>query len=223
MHYTIVYSYLIDPIAVLDGSAEVFSSNAVINTFFARTFERTFVLSCFATNGSADLTWQSRNVSGLDDGEIALAEVESLRGVNVTVNTGQLFDRDFISLAVNVTGGLYTGYYACRSRQTNSTIEVFATLTNPLWRTLTPSSLSVPMGAEVELTIQYADRSTGAQNRGRGFMYNLRFLPCVATLPDQTLQSGTTDEFANDLAYSFRARLGDDSGEFVWNGELKCS
>lgn len=50
-------------------------------------------------------------------------------------------------------------------------------------------------------------------------MYSLIFIPCVATQPDVTLLMGISDEFSNTLEFSFRARLNEDSGEFIWNGK----
>lgn len=196
---------------------EVLSSNAVINIFPTNPF----TLICLGTSENRNLLWQSRNVTNLDDGEITLIETESSQDVNVTYDTGSFnIDRRLISISFNVNSfGLYAGYYSCMSQQSNSTIEVYTTLTNPLWRLTSPSTVTVPMGVEVTITVQYADNSTGYQNMGNGFVYNLRFLPCVATQPNLTLLTGMTDAFDNNLAHSFSPRLDDGSGEYLWNGK----
>lgn len=212
------FDFYVDPIAILAGGREVLSSNAVINSFVNNSFS----FNCLGTTENRNLLWESRNISTLSDGEILIEDTETLQGLTVTyvINTGIFFlNRSFIILFANRTE-FFNGYYSCKSQQSNDSVEIYTTLINPLWQVVPPHIAVVPMGADVTITLQYGDSSVGYQNNGGGFRYSLMFLPCVATLPDELLQTGISKRFSNQLVYSFQARLNDDSGEFLWNGKM---
>lgn len=185
---------------------EVFPANAVINYFGDNSL---FSLLCLSTEQNADLRWESRNVSRLSDGEIIAGTLNEL-------NISAAFERRLTTLSIRPFVVEFTGYYSCISL--HSSIEVYATPTNPLWELISPIHDYVPMGAIVTLVIRHADSSTGYGNRGNGFNYTLHFLPCVASLPDQVLATGISSRNSSRLMYMFRARLMQDSGEFLWNG-----
>lgn len=204
-----------DPVSLLNGASgiEITTPNAVINDLINVNDVRLF---CLGTPGNRDLQWEATNISNLDDGEITPEEDAAHLEISVTY----VYNRSFIQLTTQSADPLLTlvGYISCKSRQSNrSSVEVFITPTNPLWRVISPLTEVVPMGAEVNITLQYGDSSVGYQNFGSGFLYGLRFLPCVATLPDMTLLMGITDELSNTVEYTFRAGL-QDSGEYKWNG-----
>ena len=213
--------FLLDPVSVITNDEEVLP-NAVINTASSLT---RLSLICLSTMGNRDLYWEANNIPNLNDGEITIEETTNFApfDVNYVLDTDLLFlDRSFITLSSDPTyqGVIVTGSLSCKSRESNvSSSDVYLTTTNPLWEVLSPVMDTVPMGAQVSLTLQYGDNSNGYQNQGLGFMYTLIFIPCVATQPDVTLLVGNSREFSNILEFSFRARLNDDSGEYVWNGE----
>lgn len=211
-HHGIIF--FVDPLSILTAGNEVLIPGAVINT-------GSLSLSCLGTTGNRDLRWEAMNITNLDNGEISLEEASAFQGFDVTyfINTDLLtLNRSYIMLSSAPLVPLVMGYISCTSAQSNRSVEVFITPTNPLWRLLSPLMDITPMGAEVTLTIQHADASVGYQNQGSGFVYSLRFLPCVATQPDEMLTGGNTNQFNNTLEYTFRARLNDDSGEYKWNG-----
>ena len=220
MYLDLYFTLILDDVSIVADNIKIFSSNAVINTFPTNPF----TLSCLGAADSRSLQWEIRNVSLLNNGELTLAETENLAGINVTYmsrTNSFFFNQSFIFLSLDRSRiGFYSGYYSCRSRQSNSTVEVFVTLRDPLWQLVTPPHLEVSMGVEVIIAIQYADRSTGYRNLGSGFVYGLRFLPCVATDPDVMLEAGMTDTLSNELTFSFHTMLNVDSGEYLWNGEF---
>lgn len=198
--------------------SEVLTPNAVINT-------GSLNFMCVGTPGNRDLQWEAVNISGLNNGEITPEEAASFPGFNITYlinSTMYLFDRSFILLNSPPATPLVMGYISCRSRQSGRNIEVFVTPVNPLWRVISAAQDAMPLGAQVKTTLQYGENSIGSRNVGPGFIYSLRFLPCVATQPDETLLMGITDDTENTLEYSFRARLMD-SGEFRWNGMMAAN
>ncbi len=213
--------FLLGSLSILnDIGISVIPANAVIN-FFDSNPSSPFHIRCLGTIGNRDMQWESRNVSVLNDGEITFQEASEIQGLHVqyiTNLTTFFFNRSTIVLFIPTFQPSFTGYYACRSRESNKSVEVYLTSSNPLWQLTSSLEMVVPMGAYVNLTLQYADNSVGFRNYGNGFVYTLHFIPCVATLPDVLLQNGSIDIFSNLLTYSFRARLLDDSGEFRWNG-----
>lgn len=180
-----------------------------------------FHIRCLGAVGNANLQWETRNVSVLNDGEITEQEAAGINGFDVVYITNSsvfFFNRSTIVLRIPSFQPSFAGYYTCRSRESNNSVEVYMTSLNPLWQLVTPTTMIVPMGAEVIIALQYGDSSVGSQNIGSGFLHTLIFFPCVPTLPNLALRSGFSDTFSNLLTYSFRARL-DDSGEFRWNGK----
>lgn len=198
-----------DPVSIIvvDRDSEILTPNAVINT-------GNLNLICLGIPGNRDLQWEATNISNLNNGEITPEEAAPFPGFDVAY---VISDRSFIRLSSEPATPLVTGYISCRSRQSNRSSEVFVTPVDPLWRVISPPMDLVPVGAEVVITLQHGDNSVGSGNVGPGFMYSLRFLPCVATLPDEVLLAGMTDESSNTVEYSFRAGLLD-SGEYKWNG-----
>lgn len=211
----------LDSLSILnDIGIEILPSNAVIN-YFDSNPTSPFHIRCMGTAENRNLQWESRNVSILNDGEVTLQESLEVPGLHIQYVTDLrsfFFNRSTIVLGIPVFSSSFTGYYTCRSRESNASMEVYMTSINPLWQLTSPLKMVVPMGAEVNLTLQYGDSSAGFRNYGNGFMYTLQFLPCVATLPDTVLQNGISDALSNILLYSFRARLFSDSGEFRWTG-----
>lgn len=207
---------LIEPVSILADSSEVLTLNAVINT-------GNLDLTCLGTDGNRDLQWEATSIASLNNGEITAEAAAAFPGFNVTYlisNAMYQFDRSFILLSSPPDIPLVTGYITCKSRQSNrSSVEVFVTPMNPLWRIISPPAEVVPMGADVNIVLQYGDNSVGFRNMGPGFVYNLRFLPCVATQPDEVLLMGITEESNNTVKHSFHARLLD-SGEYLWNGMI---
>ena len=214
----IITNFYAGPLSILNADKEVFPTIAVINSFTRNTFTNSLELSitCFSTAQNSRVQWESRNVSGLTNGEIMQTDALNLTYVEDVFSS----ERRIASLYVHSFGPAFIGYYICRSQRSNRTIQVFTTLTNPLWEVSSIASDSVPMGAEINITVRYGDNSLGFENRGNGFSYVLRFLPCVATQPDETRLSGVSNRFSNEVVYPFRARL-NDSGEYQWNGELE--
>lgn len=214
--------FFLDPVSVLTNGEEVLP-NAVINAVSSLTV---LSLICLSTVGNRDLYWEANNIPNLNDGEITIGEAANFEpfNVNYVLDTDLFFfDRRFIQLSSDRTylGSVVTGSLSCKSRESNvSSSGVYLTTTNPLWQVLSAVMDTVPMGAQVNITLQYGDNSNGYRNQGTGFTYSLIFVPCVATQPDVALLAGTSDEFSNTLEFSFRARLDDDSGEYMWNGEL---
>lgn len=197
-----------DPVAIIvtDRDREILPSNAVINTGHLD-------LVCLGISGNRDLLWEATNISNLNNGEITPEGAANFPGFDVSY---LISDRSFIRLNSELATPLITGYISCRSRQSNISVEAFVTRVDPLWRVISPAMDVVPVGAEVNITLQYGDNSVGSGNLGSGFVYTLRFLPCVRMLPDETLLAGMTDELSNTVEYSFRAGLLD-SGEYQWN------
>jgi hypothetical protein len=197
-----------NPVAISAAFVEIGFPNAVINTG-----SPSFI--CISTVGNRNLQWEARNVSGLNDGEIT--EDEASTFINYVIDTdGFSLNRSVI--LVNAFELSTSGYISCSSRESNvSSHEVFFTAEDPLWRVISPHFDNLPMGARVNLTLQYGDSSDGIVNNGRGFAYSLYFLPCVETLPDQVLTAGVTSRFGNTIDYTVHARLAD-SGEYKWNG-----
>ena len=175
--------------------------------------------ACLSTIGNRNLQWEARNVSGLNDGEITEDEASSFQlfDIDYVIDTGG-FSLNRSSILIRIFELSTSGYISCSSRESNiSSYEVFFTPEDPLWRVISPNFNYLPMGARVNLTLQYGDASDGILNNGRGFAYSLYFLPCVATLPDQVLAAGITSRFGNSIDYSLYASLAD-SGEYKWNG-----
>ena len=198
------------------AGGEVLMPNAVINT-------GNLFLICLGIMGNRELQWEATDIADLNNGEVGIEEAAAFPGFNVSYAfNGPMYDldRSFIYLTSEPGTTLVMGHVSCKSRQSNSSVEVFVTSINPLWQVISPITEVVPMGAEVNIVIQYGDDSVGYQNLGPGFLYNLRFLPCVATQPDETLLMGITEQFNNTVNYSFRARL-IDAGEYLWNGMLQ--
>ncbi len=216
-----VIKFIVDSFALLNEDREVFPSYAVINYFrlLGTSNLPIFSISCLSTVDHPDLQWGNRNVSTLVDGNITQEIAQRTEGLNVTYFGITPLEQRFIFLSVHPFSRNNTGYYYCQSQLSNNSLEVFATLTNPLWEAIPLPSIYVPMGAETTITVRYGDNSMGYENMGEGFSYTLRFLPCVATLPDEVLESGSTERYSNAIVYSFYARLMDDSGEYQWNGK----
>lgn len=206
-----VHYNLPEPLSILNEDREIPPSNSVINAF-SRLDSVTLNILCLGTLDNQNLQWESRNVSSLNDGEITVADSNR----NIALEISSLYRR-FLMLSINPFQSQFFGYYLCRSRQSNNIVEVYVTTENPLWQVISPPNNFVPMGFVVTLTVRYGDNSVGYQNNGTGFVYSLVFLPCAPAQPSNVLLTGISGEFNNQLQYTFRARLNDDSGEFLWN------
>ena len=210
----------LDPVSILNNDREIFPSMAVINYFpiYMNTDNPVLAINCLSTAENPLLQWESMNVSSLSDGEITQEAADEINALNVTYFSSISANQRLISLLIHPFGEQFTGYYFCRSQQSNISRKVFTTLTNPLWELISPRNVTLPMGAEVSIVIRYGDSSSGYENRGSGFLYSLIFLPCVATQPDEVLLFGFSNRFSNEIVYTFRARIDVDSGEYRWNG-----
>lgn len=152
--------------------------------------------------------------------------------------------RDVVLTVRPITEGL-TGYYTCKSRQSNASVEVYTTLTNPLWWRTTPVVNYLPVGSFLPvISVLYADFSIGYQNLGSGFSYSLAFEPysnetqpemlpvrnqdnssglqILELLPDNKilLLSGRTSNLVgNNLTYLITGQRIEFDGQYQLNGK----
>lgn len=154
----------IDPVSVLIENVEEVLPNAVINTVSSLT---RLSLVCLSTVGNRDLYWEANDIPNLNDGEITIEEAANFPPFDVTyvLDIDSLFlDRSYILLSSDPTyqGPIVTGSLSCKSSESNgSSFDIYLTTTNPLWQVLSPAMDTVPMGAQVNLTLQYGDDSNG--------------------------------------------------------------
>ena len=71
------------------------------------------------------------NVSSLSDGEITQEAADEINALNVTYFSSISANQRLISLLIHPFGEQFTGYYFCRSQQSNISRKVFTTLTIP--------------------------------------------------------------------------------------------
>ena len=161
-------------------------------------------LVCLSTAGNDDLVFTARDVPAIS-GAITSELADSIEGLNITyaMNADQ---RDVV-ISYAPFSAEKSGFYSCMSEVSGYSVEVFTTLTDPYWEYTTPSTIEVPLGAEVVFTARYADLSTGYQNQGSGFNYELSFMSSPETQP-QVVSSGNTRREGNSVTISFSAALG---------------
>ena len=205
------------PISILNNDKEL-PPNAVINVFSrAHPLGNPLLsLRCYSTENHSDLFWEAANVPNLADGYISPETVASTSSLSIlTIGTPV---QDTV-LTQNPISNLTFGTYTCRSRASNSFVEILTTDIDPFWMSRTSMFIEAPIGYVVKLSVLYADVSVGYMNFGTGFSYVLKFIPCVEILPDRVLLMGTTGSFGNELSYMFRAELGVQDGTYQINGK----
>lgn len=167
-------------------------------------------LRCVSVDGHGDLQWQTTGVAALPS---ALDNSLDIEGIEIIYNG----DRD-VSLVLHPFTEVFTGTFTCASQESGFVSDVIATLTNPYWQVVTPSVYEEPIGVELTIMAIYGDFSFGYINVGQGFLYELKFVPCVETLPDEVLASGQTNNSSNQLMYSFIASF-DRAGDYQLTGK----
>ena len=135
----------------------------------------------------------------------------------LTIWYGEDEDRRDVIVTYQPIDSTSVGYYTCASQESGYTVEVYTTLTDPLWEVTTPNEYNIPIGVTVDIIALYADASVGYTNQGAGFQYELKFIPCTEMLPEEVLAVGVTDSQSNVFSYSFNASL-DSAGTYQLNG-----
>lgn len=204
--------------------------NAVINTFSLYEGEYYLGLGCAGVEGSGRLEWEATGVerfSGIIDKDV-LSEND-----DVTVQYFSMDSRDSLLTLLPVTSA-NVGYYTCRSTESGSAASVLVTFEDPYFAFTSLTEYEVPLGVRVDISARYAYSSNGLMNIGTGFLYDLTFLPCVSPTTmspnstdevptpqqEQSLASGVTNNFNNNLIYSVYAS---DSTGGLYNLTCKLS
>lgn len=216
---------------------EELPQNAVINQFatFGLNTEPVLSLRCLSVNGHSNLQWMSRGVpSLLPDGPIS-----SMMSLSVDVDYFPEIDpqqRDVV-LTIRPISEVLTGYYSCSSQASGVSVEVYSTLTNPLWQRTTPTVNYLPIGSFLPvISVLYADFSVGYLNLGVGFSYSLTFEPYTALTQNGSNESDTLGHFSsnrstftsgstsnlmgNNITYQITGQLSVFDGRYQLNGKL---
>ncbi len=206
-----VLSFLTAPVAILNNDREL-GTYAVINSFniYFSTNKPVLNLRCFSIDGHGDLQWQTKDVAELPEVLDSSLDIPNLE-------LSYSGDRDVIMTLHPFAEGL-NGTYTCASLESGFETDVIATFTDPYWQVITPSEYQEPIGVVIPITAVYGDGSNGYINNGAGFSYELKFIPCAETQPEEVLASGVTDSSSNELTYSFVASL-DSTGAYQLRGK----
>ena len=174
-------------------------------------------LRCVGTQGHGELQWETRNVERfpdiLDDNTVGSNEELSIEYLSVdkrdTVLTLQTIALDTL------------GDYMCRSLQSGYTTGLYTTLQDPYFMltSLVQHNYSVPLGASVTFSVEYAYSSNGSHNYGSGYERRLQFIQAIFDGGALILDDGMLDEASNYYEYTFPASMAS-SGLYIL--ECKC-
>ena len=210
--------YCTEPIAILNHDREL-PTPAVINTFnlYSMNGEDVVSLRCLSAL-APNLVWESSEVPSLPSG--VLTQEDPIPFLTISYNEGVGVNNRDVSLKVSPINNRTTGFYSCRSSDSDYSFSasVFTTLEQPFWRFTSPNEFVLPVGATVSFRALYADFSDGFENMGRGFSVLVTFEPAgretLSVLVDQM-----TNPLANEFVYSFILSVNESNGQYTVTGE----
>lgn len=210
------FTTTIGPVSILNFDREI-SYTSVINVFPTSSTNGPPILflRCLSSDNNPHLIWetQDQSLSEVDAFDIPFLTITYNRGVGVN-------NRD-VFLTIDPLTTDTSGYYTCRSTDTNSSITSFVTLTQPYWEVVSPRKVEAPIGAQVSIRVLYADLSDGAINSGMGFFISVTFVPSEAESGGMVnLVNSFTDMVSNDYVFSFIvAGVAQNAGTYTINGK----